>query len=67
MTISSSGYAQHPEPAKSSEAFARQVSDLIIEGTESHFEPALQKFDQEGANWGAGKNDPCRLGVTLLQ
>jgi rhamnogalacturonyl hydrolase YesR len=42
------GCAQQSEPAMSPEEFARHVSDVIVNGTEFHFEPAVQEFEQDG-------------------
>lgn len=42
------GCAQQSDPAMTPEEFARHVSDVIVEGTEFHFEPAVQEFEQDG-------------------
>ncbi|MEX2605156.1 MAG: glycoside hydrolase family 88 protein [Gracilimonas sp.] len=39
---------QNKQQQQSPEEFAKYISDLIVEGTEFHFEPALQEFEQDG-------------------
>lgn len=42
------GCTQRPKSDMSPEVFAEHISDLIVEGTEFNFEPALQEFEQDG-------------------
>jgi len=48
MTILIFGCTQQSDPTMTPEEFAKHVSDVIVEGTKFHFEPALQEFEQDG-------------------
>ncbi len=48
LTATILGCTSQQDQAMTPEEFARHVSDVIVEGTEFHFEPAVQEFEQDG-------------------
>ena len=48
LTATVLGCTSQQDPAMTPEEFARHVSDVIVQGTEFHFEPAVQEFEQDG-------------------